>query len=169
MSAGVLRRRVFLSVGMVLMAHWAVGCTPGSKALIAVERNESGGVRLLVSPCPEFGIRTISVFLDDDTAPAEDWSLKKEGAGVFPSRIDLFAPPVGYKVDKGTLTELKPANSYVAEIAGEVGSKPLSGRVEFSLEGIGELRSGQVLTGVRGGAVMDRKEFMEAPPGDCKP
>ncbi|MFJ9943000.1 hypothetical protein [Streptomyces erythrochromogenes] len=151
-----------------MSAQAVTGCTPAPQELLAAERNESGGIRLLAAPCPGFKMGRISVFLDDDAAPEADWSLMSESGANTPPQIDLFSPPEGYKVNAATLTEIHPSKAYVATIRGSVGTKGISGHLPFSPKKIDELDPGKVLTGLHGDKLMNRKDFLKSPRGKCK-
>ncbi|MFE9469232.1 hypothetical protein ACFYNW_37495 [Streptomyces virginiae] len=163
-----LRRGSALLIGTILSAQAATGCTPAPQELLAAERNESGGIRLLVAPCPDFKMGGISVFVDDAAAPKAKWALMRESDANTPSQINLFSPPEGYKVNTATLTELQPSTSYSAVIRGSIGSDPLTGYADFSLEKIDKLSPGKVLVGPHGGKVVSRKGFLKSPPSACK-
>ncbi|MFJ9943002.1 hypothetical protein [Streptomyces erythrochromogenes] len=168
MNGRALRRGSALLIGTILSAQAATGCTPAPQELLAAERNESGGIRLLVAPCPDFGMRGISVFVDDEAAPEAHWSLIRESGASTPPQINLFSPPEGYKVDIATLTEIRPSTSYSARIRGSIGSKSISGYVDFSLEKIDKLSPDKVLVGPHGGKVVSREGFLKSPPSACK-
>lgn len=168
MNGRALRRGSALLIGTILSTQAVTGCTPAPQALLAAERNESGGIRLLVAPCPEFSIWGISVILDDDAAPDARWALIREKGASTPSQINLLSPPDGYKVNDSTLTEFQPSKKYSAAIDGSIGSKGLSGYVDFSLEKIDKLSPGKVLTGLHGDKVVNRKDFLKSPPSRCK-
>ncbi|WP_158943837.1 hypothetical protein [Streptomyces sp. NRRL S-378] len=168
MNGRAPRRGSALLIGSILSAQAVTGCTPAPQALLAAERNESGEIRLLVAPCPDFKIRGVSVFLDDAAAPEAHWSLIRDSGASTPSQINLFSPPDGYKVNVATLTKIQPSKTYVAKIRGSIGSKGISGRLPFSLEKIDELSPDKVLAGLHGDKVVNRKDFLKSPPSRCK-
>ncbi|MFC9825165.1 hypothetical protein ACFWG6_32060 [Streptomyces erythrochromogenes] len=168
MNGRAIRRGAALLIGTILSAQAATGCTPAPQALLAAERNESGGIRLLVTPCPDFKLGQMSVFLDDAAAPEAHWSLTRESDANTPSQINLLSPPAGYKVNAATLTEIQPSKAYVAAIDGSIGTKGVSGRLPFSLEKIAKLSPDEVLTGLHGDKVVNRKDFLKSPPSRCK-
>lgn len=127
-------RRIVPLLGAVLLAQLVVGCSPAPKALLAVERTETGGTRLLMAPCPDFRFRSVTVFHDYDDGPQiKTWTVSRERmAGSF-EQIDLFTPPKGFKVTEETLTSLENYGEYIAGVDGSVeGEGSLRGELHFS-------------------------------------
>ncbi|MEU6211877.1 hypothetical protein ABZ891_18485 [Streptomyces sp. NPDC047023] len=168
MNGRTLRRGSTLLIGTILSAQAVTGCTPAPQALLAAEHNGSGGIRLLVAPCPGFKIRGVSVFLNGNADPSARWSVIRETGPGTPSEIDLFSPPDGYQAKEATLAEIQPLKKYTATIRGSIGTKALSGHVDFSLEKVEKLEAGKVTTGLDGNKVASRKDFLKSPPPRCK-
>lgn len=162
-------RRTTPLIGVILLAQWLVGCGPAPESLLAVERTESGGTRLLVAPCPAYNIHDVSVLRDIEVDPLELWSVVRDGPNGSPSQIDLFTAPSGYSVDDARLTSLQGPEAYSAEVRGTVGTHNLRGEVRFTVEQLGKLGAGKVLTGTKGDKVMDRAKFLKASSDRCEP
>ncbi|MFJ3860444.1 hypothetical protein ACIPRL_29975 [Streptomyces sp. NPDC090085] len=168
MNGRALRRGSALLIGTILSAQAVTGCTPAPQALPAAERNESGSIRLLVAPCPDFKIRGVSVFLNGNADPSVRWSVMRETGPGTPSEIDLFSTPDGYRVNEATLTEIQPSSKYAASTRGSIGTKGISGRLDFSPEKVDELDAGKVVTGLDGDKAVNRKDFLKSTPGKYK-
>ncbi|MFD6890208.1 hypothetical protein [Streptomyces sp. NPDC059957] len=162
--------RVIPLVGAVLLAQLVVGCTPAPEALLAVERTESGGTRLLMAPCPDFRFRSVTVFHNVDEPELKKWTVSRDGMTGLLGQIDLFTPPDGFKVTESTLTSLESTGEYVANVRGVVGVEDsLTGKLSFTVDKVNKLSAGKVLTGVNGDKVMDRAKFMKSSSERCKP
>ncbi|MFD8978425.1 hypothetical protein [Streptomyces sp. NPDC059564] len=161
--------RIALLVAAALFASGLMGCGPAPKSLLAVERAEGGGVRLLIASCADYDVDYVSVFLDSDAAD-ESWRLSNRSSLGAPGQIELFEPLDGWMVDqKSNLTELRTPGTYVAKVDGAITSRGLNGRVSFTLASLEKLDAGKVISGTRGDQVMGRSDFLKPSPDRCKP
>lgn len=161
--------RAAFSAAMILSVIGISGCSPASAPLLAVEKTEAGGTRLLIAPCPGYRALALSVFSDSETGPLGLWSLSNKARVGSPGEVELFTPPGGWDVNTTTLTELRNPDPYVAKVDGAIETRGLDGRVEFTVEKINNLGAGEVLTGTKGEKVMDRAKFLKPSSGRCKP
>ncbi|MEV7526305.1 hypothetical protein [Streptomyces sp. NPDC091371] len=149
----------------------AVACTPTPKGLLAVERTETGSVRVLIAPCSDYDALDFSVFRKGGgSADLQRWAVSNEVMrGSLPS-IELFATPPGWRTTSTTLSDLKGGGTYTLTVYGAVGGRGLDGKVAFTAGQLEGLTAGQVL--VKQGSetkVVSRSEFMKDDPDRCTP
>ncbi|MFC4591014.1 hypothetical protein [Sphaerisporangium corydalis] len=148
MTRGRRRGLGYAAVALLALAFSGAGCTPAPKGVLAVERLEGGGARLLLAGCPGYLARDFSVIADTgDDGEAAAWSVHNGGwtAGVRDIRV-FQDPPEGWVSTGGTLTELRKGVPYVAGVNGGVRNRGLNGRVPFTAEDLAALEPGEVLT-----------------------
>jgi hypothetical protein len=165
--------RRYAAVASIALAFFGTGCTPAPKGVLAVERVQDGGIRLLLADCPGYVARDISVVADtDDDGELVDWSVHNSGWTGSVHDIRVFQdPPEGWRSTGGKLTALRKGVPYVANVDGSMGNRGLRGRVPFTVEDLAGLKSGEVLTWAGGdkNTKTDRDDFLHGDPDRCKP
>ncbi|MCC5575899.1 hypothetical protein IMZ11_09635 [Microtetraspora sp. AC03309] len=164
----------YTAVALATLAFFGVACgTPAPKGILAVERAQDGGVRLLLADCPGYVAQDVSVIADtDDDSELVDWSVHNSGRTSSVRDIQVFqGPPEGWRTTGDTLTALREGVPYVANVNGNVGGRGLRGRVPFTVEDLKGLGSGEVLTWNGGdkNVKTDRDDFLHGDPDRCKP
>lgn len=166
---------VVAALAFSALAFSAAGCTttPEPKGVLAVERAEDGGVRLLLAGCPGYAARDFTVLEDtDDAGEAVTWSVHNGGAGAAVRDVRAFqAPPEGWRTTEDGLTALREGVPYVATVNGVVGGRALRGRVPFTTKDLAGLGGGEVLAWTGGDGTMkaDRDDFLHADSDRCTP
>ncbi|MEU7882419.1 hypothetical protein [Microbispora bryophytorum] len=164
------------AVALAALAFFGAACdttAPTPKGVLAVERAEDGGVRLLLGGCPGYVARDFSVLEDtDDDGELVTWSVHNGGWTGSVNEIRLFqAPPEGWRSTDDSLTALREGVPYVATVNGTAGDLSLRSRVPFTAADLAGLGGGQVLAWAGGEETMktDRDVFMRADPDRCRP
>ncbi|MEV4461211.1 hypothetical protein [Microbispora sp. NPDC049633] len=162
------------AAALAALAFFASACdsTPEPKGVLAVERAEDGGVRLLLAECPGYVAKDFSVLEDTGDGDTVAWSVHNGGWTSSVRDVRLFqAPPEGWRAADGTLTALRDGVPYVATVNGTSGGRSLRGRVPFTTADLAGLGGGQVLAWAGGDETMktDRDGFLHAGPGRCRP
>ena len=172
------RRRPWLgcaSVALTALAFFGAGCDtppPAPKGVLAVERGQDGGVRLLLGGCPGFAARDFSVLDDTEGGDLVSWSVHNDGwTGVGARRTGLPGSTRGLAVHGRPLTALRKGVPYVANVNGSMGDRGLKGRVPFTVEDLEGLKSGEVLTWAGGdkNTKTSRDDFLRGDPARCRP
>ncbi|MFJ9943001.1 hypothetical protein [Streptomyces erythrochromogenes] len=165
-----LARKVAPLLGALLVVQWAVaGCAPAERPLLAVERLENGGTRLLLARCSHARYSSLSIH-ETQRQPSRRWALQGETpAASLPEQIDLFTAPVGFIVKEGALAELTDSGGYTVVTSALVEVQGvIDGRLRFTPEKLEKLETGKVLTGRKGETVMDRSRFLKPSASQCK-
>ncbi len=163
----------YAAAALLALASFGTGCTtPAPKGVLAVERVQDGGVRLLLAGCPGYVARDFSVFADTEDDASSDWSVHNGGQTGAVDGVQLFQPPPqGWTSTGGNLTALQKGVPYVATVNGTVGDRGLRGRVPFTSDDLSGLKNGEVLTwnGGNRNTTSNRDDFLQADPTRCKP
>ncbi|MGI5158535.1 hypothetical protein [Microbispora sp. CA-102843] len=164
----------YAAAALTALAFFAAACdsTPTPKGVLAVERAEDGGVRLLLAGCPGYVARDLSVLEDTEGGETVAWSVHNGGAGAAVRDIRAFqAPPEGWRSTDDSLTALREGVPYVATVNGFVDGRNLRGRVPFTAADLAGLGGGQVLAWAGGDETVKtgRDAFLRADPDRCRP
>ncbi|MGE7386914.1 hypothetical protein ACQKM2_15675 [Streptomyces sp. NPDC004126] len=155
---------------MSMVTAAAVSCSPAPKALLAVERTESGRARILVAPCPRYTAQMFSFFSSGGTIGYKRWFLMNDSMRGSLASVDLFEPPQGWSVRRSELVDLKGGREYTAVLRGGVNGRGLDGRISFTPDLFDRLKPGKVLVPDGEGAKMvKRSEFMKKDADRCTP
>ncbi|MER5932478.1 hypothetical protein [Streptomyces sp. NPDC002054] len=163
------RKLAFLPAGVALLLSGMAACSPVPKPLLAAERTETGQVRVLIAPCPDYDVLGLSVFLNDNIGEPEIWTARSKLRSGSPGQVELFTPPEGWLVSQSSLADTSRPGRYVIDVDGAVNKWSLDGEVAFTAEEFQRLENGKVITGTRDGEVMDRTEFMKPDSDRCEP
>lgn len=165
------KRRPAAAVAMVfILAATAVGCTPAPKALVAVERTDTGRARVLVAPCPEYTAQMFSVFSSGGTIGYKRWFLISDAMGGPLDSVELFSAPQGWSVTRSELSDLKGGGEYTVVLVGGVRGRGLGGEISFTPDEFEALKAGQVLVrDGKGSKVAKKSEFMKKNGDRCTP
>ncbi|MEV1201878.1 hypothetical protein [Microbispora rosea] len=164
----------YAAAALAALAFFAAACdsAPAPKGVLAVERAEDGGVRLLLAGCPGYAARDFSVLEDTEGGDTVAWSVHNGGAGAAVGDVRAFqAPPEGWRSTDDSLTALREGVPYVASVNGFVNGRNLRARVPFTAEDLAGLGGGQVLAWAGGDETLktSRDAFLRADPDRCRP
>ncbi|MEU6430676.1 hypothetical protein ABZ860_32675 [Microbispora sp. NPDC046973] len=164
----------YTAAALTALAFFAAACdgTPSPKGVLAVERAEDGGVRLLLADCPGYVARDFSVLEDTEGGDTVSWSVHNGGAGAAVRDVRVFqAPPEGWRSTDDSLTALREGVPYVATVNGFANGRNLRGRVPFTPADLAGLGGGQVLAWAGGDETVKtgRDAFLRADPDRCRP
>ncbi|MEU3404591.1 hypothetical protein ABZ766_11660 [Streptomyces sp. NPDC006670] len=163
------RAATIVAVGSIVAAM-AVGCSPAPKALLAIERTEAGGARVLVAPCPEYSAQLISLSSSGGTTGFKRWSLVNDAMGGPLDSVELFSALQGWSVAEAELSDLKGGREYTVVLDGGVKGRGLDGEITFTPDGFEALKAGQVLVrDGKGSKVTKKSEFMKKDGDRCTP
>lgn len=163
------------AAALTALAFFAAGCDnapPEPKGVLAVERAEDGGVRLLLADCPGYAARDFSVLEDTEGGDTLSWSVHNGGAGAAVRDVRAFQdPPEGWRVTDDSLAALREGVPYVATVNGFADGRNLRGRVPFTTADLAGLGDGQVLAWAGGDETVKtaRDAFLHAGPDRCRP
>ncbi|WP_433438426.1 hypothetical protein [Nonomuraea sp. CA-141351] len=161
------------AVALTALAFFGTGCTPTHEGVLAVERVQDGGVRLLLAHCPGYVARDFSVIADTgDDGELAGWSVHNRSWTASAQDIRVFQdPPEGWLTTSGELTALRRGVLYIANVDGSIGDRGVRGQVPFTVEDLEGLKSGEVLTwdGGNKNTKTGRKDFLDGDPARCKP
>ncbi|MFG2292893.1 hypothetical protein [Streptomyces sp. NPDC048603] len=132
-----------------------------------MERTETGVVRLLIAPCPDYDVHEVSVLRDEEEGELERWAASSNLSPGSPGEVELFRAPAGWEVYRSTLKDLNRPGTYVADIDGAVKGSSLDSEVTFTIKQLQDLKAGKVITGIDGGKVMERDEFLKPDSKRC--
>ncbi|RKS97220.1 hypothetical protein BX286_7034 [Streptomyces sp. 3211.6] len=153
-----------------IMAATAVGCSPAPKALLAVERTDTGGARVLIAPCPEYSAQMLSVSSSGGTIGFKRWSLVNDAMGGPLDSVELFSKPKGWSVAESELSDLKGGREYTVVLVGGVRGRGLGGEISFTPDEFVALKPGQVLVrDGKGSKAAKKSEFMKKNSDRCTP
>lgn len=164
----------YAAAALTALAFFAAACdgTPEPKGVLAVERAEDGGVRLLLADCPGYAARDFTVLEDTEGGRTLTWSVHNGGTGAAVRDIRAFqAPPEGWRRTDDSLTALREGVPYVATVNGYADGVNLRGRVPFTTADLAGLGDGQVLAWAGGDETVKtaRDAFLHAGPDRCRP
>lgn len=164
-------------VGLRMVRNWSAcavfalvmvgvsGCTPASNRILAL-RLVDGRPTLLVAACGESELRTVSVFVDNDTdTDTSSWTITHR-SGSVPSVITLLDPLPGWEIQEKSLTRLRPEVRYrVGGYGAGADAFPLT----FTLARLSQLGSREVLVADPKSEwkVVSEKEFRDGAREDC--
>jgi hypothetical protein len=160
------------AVALLALVSFGAGCTPAPKGVLAVERAEDGGVRLLLADCPGYLAGDFSVLADGTGGELVDWGVHNGGSPTSVRDVRVFQdPPQGWRVTGDRLTALRQGVPYVAEVSGSVGNRRLESRVPFTVGDLAAVKSGEVLTWAGGekNVTVSRDAFLRGDPDRCTP
>lgn len=170
MGWGMPRRTVTVLAVMPILAALAVGCTPAPKELLAVERTQGGGARVLIAPCADFDVLQFSAFSEGNSGGYPRWAVINDAMRGPLTEIDLFSAPQGWSVTEETLRDVRAAGKYTMTLDGAVHGRGLDGRISFTSSQFESLPPGEVLVADNGSAKSTQKSnFMKEDSGRCKP
>jgi len=162
-GTGAVGRRA-LGAGILLALAWlGTGCSPAPQAVIAVERESGGTLRLLTPDCPGMVIGDYSVIRDDEhDAELRNWAIHNTSWTQSLGSVRIFEVPKGWKAYADDLDPLAKGIPYMATMDASVSGKGLEGNVPFTLDQVGKLKSGEVLVsdGDKGSKAVSRADFL---------
>ncbi|WP_141754147.1 hypothetical protein [Streptomyces subrutilus] len=171
MSAMSPRQRLGIAVALSVLVPTASACTPTPKALLAIERTETGATRALIAPCPDYDALNFTVFREDgESVELERWAVSNETWRGSPPSIELLVTPQGWKSQEATLANLEGDGKYTVTIDGAVRGRGLDGEVSFTPNQLGTLTAGEVLIKDGSGTrAVSRSEFLKKDSDRCTP
>ncbi|MFD0375699.1 hypothetical protein [Streptomyces sp. NPDC127112] len=171
MELSLKKRRAVATLAVVaITAVAAVGCSPAPKALLAVERTDMGGARVLVAPCPEYSAQLLSVAGSGGNIGFKRWAIVNDAMGGPLDSVELFSAPQGWSVAESELSDLKGGRTYTVVLDGGVRGMGLDGEVSFTPDRFEALKPGQVLVrDGKGARTIKKSEFMKNDSGRCTP
>ncbi|NLT55518.1 MAG: hypothetical protein GXX79_13355 [Actinomycetales bacterium] len=152
-----------VAVLSVVVLVGAAGCTPADKKVAAV-RSVNGHPTLLIAPCAEADIDSISVY-PIGSSERRWWTIDRE-SGSTPEAVTLLEVPPGWTARTEDLTRLEPGASYGVSA---FGSPRHAASVQFTQEALAGLRPDQVLVGEppSGWRVVSERAFRAEARKDC--
>ncbi|MEU8622855.1 hypothetical protein [Streptomyces sp. NPDC048623] len=123
------------------VAAAGTGCTPGPQAVVAVQGDGSGGVKLLLARCPDYRINSVSVFADAVVeGNVKSWAVSNDKFQPTPEEVHPFEVPRGWEAYETALSTLEDGTPYVARTAGSIGGRGSGGRGEVPTKGAERIR-----------------------------
>ncbi|MFJ2558734.1 MULTISPECIES: hypothetical protein [unclassified Streptomyces] len=166
-------RTTATAVVLFALAVFGAGCSPAPKGILAVERAEGGGVRLLLASCPGYLAQNFSVLADVPGDTLVNWMVSNTSWTESVGSMRVFGPlPKGWRSASGNLlTELRGGVPYSASVRGSMGNRGLDDMVDFTLADLDGLKDEQVLIAEDGGGnkTVDREDFLRADSDKCEP
>lgn len=162
---------VWRAAGVVALAALAaVGCTPAPRALIAVERTESGQARVLTASCPEYVALQFSVSSSGGRVGHKRWAISNGAMGGPLDTVDVFSIPPGWRAYRSDLTDLEGGGEYTVAMSGAVRGRGLDGHLSFTPDQFAALKAGEVLVTDDGDTeVVSRADFLKRDDRRCAP
>ncbi|MER5869422.1 hypothetical protein [Streptomyces sp. NPDC002044] len=162
---------VWRAAAMVAFTALAVvGCTPAPRALIAVERTESGHARVLTAGCPEYVALQFSVSSSGGSVGHKRWAISSGAMGGPLDTVDVFSTPSGWRAYRSDLSDLKGGSEYTVAMNGAVRGRGLDGHLSFAPDQFEALKAGEVLVTEDGETeVVSRSDFLKKDDRRCAP
>ncbi|MFF3020482.1 hypothetical protein [Streptomyces sp. NPDC057939] len=171
MDRKMFRRMVATLAVVPLLAALAVGCRPAPHAILAVERNRTGGAGVLIAPCADYDVVHLSVFSHEaGKVDLSRWAIINDAMRGSLAELELFSVPQGWSVTEDTLQGVAGGGEYTVTIDGSVRGRGLDGELSFAADQLASLKPGEVLVDGDGGAkAVPRSKFVNAKSGRCEP
>lgn len=162
-------RRAWLAGAMLLGgAGLLTGCTPPELHLIAAYTGDDGKPWIMIAPCGQDDIASVSVQGWPDgnpTGPHEEsgWRSRRFDPGIGGGSLPLFSPPASWNATADGAQRMLPGYTYSVEFHSP-DDGVYYGKAYFTAEDLAGLEPGEVWAG---GRAMTRKQFKEHRADKC--